>query len=206
LCNDLFDPDFVCKINNHPYYIAAGNGMVNLKTGCLEGFDPKFHLTEACKNNFISCSCPLGSCTMDKDCDSKCDLSFMHKTWLQVMAYDKELYNHFRWSVGYAMVGDPKKKKLLMGSGPQFNAKSLFSSCINDVFSIYCKVMSTSVIVQTNKGAENGHSAQLTHLNGSRLGNYYLCTDSCLAVLKSSKLRPFAVIQSTTEQPTRLFL
>lgn len=169
LCSNLFDVEFAGKINNHPYYIAAANGMVNLKTGCLEGFDPNFHLTTACKNYFVPCSCPLGKCTMDKECDSKCDLSFMHNTWLQVMAYDKELYNHLRWSVGYVMVGDPKKKKYLMGMGPQFNAKTLFSGLMNDVFNIYTKVMTTSVVIQTNRGSENGHSAHLTHLNGSRL-------------------------------------
>jgi phage/plasmid-associated DNA primase len=169
LCPNLYDGEFQSKVNKHPYYFAAENGMVNLNTGCLEGFDPKFYLTDSCKHKYHSCSCPVGKCTMDKRCDSECDLSFIHNTVKQIMAYDDDLYDHLRWVIGYSLVGDPKKKKCLIGQGPKFNAKSLISNLICDVIPMYCKTMSKSVVIDYSKGSENGHSSHLTHLNGVRL-------------------------------------
>lgn len=169
LCCNLFDNTFLTNVNKHPYYFAAKNGMVNLKTNCLEGFHPNFYLTCASNYKFESCSCPAGECTMDKNCDSKCDMTFIHNTFRQIMAYDTDLYDHFRWVLGYALVGDPKKKKLLIGQGPKNNAKSLVASIIGEVLPMYVKVMSKSVVVDYAKSAENSHSSHLTHLNGTRL-------------------------------------
>ena len=170
LCCDLFDASFLSNINKHPYYFAAKNGMVNLKTNCLEGFHPNFYLTSTSEYNFKPCSCPVGECTMDKNCDSECDMTFIHNTFRQIMGYDNDLYNHLRWVIGYSLVGDPKKKKLLIGQGPKNNAKSLVSSLIGEVLPMYVKVMSKSVIVDYSRSAENSHSSHLTHLNGTRLG------------------------------------
>ena len=169
LCCNLFDSHFLPNVNKHPYYFAAKNGMVNLKTNCLEGFHPNFYLTSASEYDFKPCSCPVGECTMDKNCDSECDMTFIHNTFRQIMGYDNDLYNHLRWVIGYALVGDPKKKKLLMGQGPKNNAKSLVSAIIGEVLPMYVKVMSKSVIVDYDKAAENSHSSHLTHLKGVRL-------------------------------------
>ena len=169
LCNELYDGKFQSQVNKHPYYFAAENGMVNLHTQCLEGFNPKFYLTEACEYKFHPCSCPVGECTMDSKCDSECDLSFIHNTIKEIMAYDKELYDHLRWVIGYSLVGDPKKKKCLIGQGPKYNAKSLLSNLICDIIPMYCKTMNKSVVIDFKKGSENGHASHLTHLNGVRL-------------------------------------
>lgn len=169
LCPMLYDETFLSNVNYHPYYFAGANGMVNLKTSCLEGFHPSFYLTDSSQYDFHPCSCPIGQCTMDYRCDSQCDMTYIHQTIKQIMGYDVTLYNHFRWILGYALVGDPKKKLLPIGQGPQYNGKSLVSNFIIDILPMYTRAMEKSVVIDTKQKQAGAASPEMVHLNGIRL-------------------------------------
>jgi phage/plasmid-associated DNA primase len=171
LCEKFYAPHFDAEINQHPYKIISKSGMVDLKSGHIVDPLPGDNLTIDSPYEYHPCSCPLGKCGLEGYiCDSKCNLAIMIDTFFVMMRNDPELYNHLRWSLGYCLSGDPKKKLAFVGYGNKYNGKSLVSNYIIDVMPMYAKAMDKSVVIKAKMSKQAGSaSPEYVHLQGIRM-------------------------------------
>ena len=57
----------------------------------------------------------------------------------------------------------------MLGQGPKYNGKSLFSNYIAELIPMYCATMAQGVVIDMKQGSAESHSSHITHLNGMRL-------------------------------------
>lgn len=149
------------KIKNiHPYWLSCKNGMVDLMTGELRPSTPEDNIT-------VSLETPYD---VNADC-SQFD-QFVRQITSDESGENKDLYNFFRWCIGYAMQGSPKKKIFIILYGPYgFNGKSLVMNTIKEVLEGYAVAMDSSVVLDNgSKKTAGSHSSELIQLENCRLG------------------------------------
>lgn len=149
------------KIKNvHPHFLSCKNGMVDLTTGDLRPSTPEDNITQSLETVYdINADC------LDFD-------SFIKQITSDEQGEIPELYDFFRWCIGYAIQGNPRKKLFLILYGPHgFNGKSLVMNTIKDILENYAVAMDNSVVLDNgSKKTAGSHSSELIQLENCRLG------------------------------------
>lgn len=154
------DSEFSKIKNIHPYWLSCKNGMVDLLNGKLRASAPEDNI----------------STSLDTNYDENADCSVFDLFIKQITSDEKgeipELYDFFKWCIGYAMQGSPKKKIFLILYGPHgFNGKSLVMNTIKDILEQYAVAMDSSVVLDNGSKKTGGsHSTELMQLENCRLG------------------------------------
>jgi len=134
--------------------------MVDLLTGEIRSSRPEDNITKSLETVY----------------DSNADYRDFDMFIRQITSDEKgevpELYDFFKWCIGYAMQGNPKKKLFLILYGPHgFNGKSLVMNTIKDVLEYYAASMDNSVVLDNgSKKTAGSHSTELMQLENCRIG------------------------------------
>jgi P4 family phage/plasmid primase-like protien len=154
------DSDFSKIKDIHPYLLSCKNGMVDLVTGELRLSVPEDNITKSLEIDYIP----------DAN-DSEFD-EFVKQITSTEKGLSEDLYNFFRWCIGYSMQGSPKKKIFIILYGPHgFNGKSLVMNTIKDILEFYAISMDSSVVLDNGtKKTAGSHSTELCQLENCRLG------------------------------------
>lgn len=144
----------------HPYELSCKNGMVDLKTGQIRLAVPEDNITKTLETEYIP------------DADYSVFDLFIRQITSTEEGENKDLYEFFKWCIGYSMQGSPKKKLFLILYGPHgFNGKSLAMNTIKEVLEYYAVAMDSSVVLDNGtKKTAGSHATQLMQLENGRLG------------------------------------
>lgn len=155
LYSDLTNKNFINNKDIHPYFIAAKNGMVNLRTGETRNFKPSDYVSKC----------------LDIEYDPSSDSSLFDNFVREITNYDEDLYNFIRWMIGYSIQGDPNRKIYFILWGRKgYNGKSALLNTLRDILKTYCGTMDSSVVLKAPKRTAGSHSSELVHMQYSRLG------------------------------------
>ncbi len=154
------DTEFSKIKDIHPYLLSCKNGMVDLATGELRPSLPEDNITKSIETVY------------DPNADSSDFDLFVRQITSNEQGEDRELYDFFRWCVGYALQGSPKKKLFIILYGPHgFNGKSLVMNTIKEILEGYAVAMDSSVVLDNgSKKTAGAHSTELMQLENCRLG------------------------------------
>lgn len=156
LINDF---EFLKVKDIHPYFLSCNNGVVDLKTGEIRPCVPGDNITKSIETSY------------DKHSRVEEFDNFVRQITSSEEGEDVELYNYFRWFIGYCMQGNPIKKMFFILYGEKgYNGKSLVLNIIKDVLSFYAVTMDKSVIVDTPTKTGGSHSTEICQLENSRMG------------------------------------
>jgi putative DNA primase/helicase len=148
----ITDPEFGVRLDNHPEYLAAKNGLVCLRTKSLDPFIADSMVTRCLKTEYHP--------------DTVCE------KWVAVvgdmMGNDQEAYEYLRWMIGYALQGNPKEKLLFVLYGEHgSNGKTLLMSTIREVLGVYACPLDIDVFKGKLSGKASSH---LVALQNRRIG------------------------------------
>lgn len=153
------DSEFSQKKDINPYLLSCKNGMVNLITGELRPAVPDDNITKTLETSY------------DVNADSSLFERFVREITSSEQGPDNDVYNYFKWLLGYALQGNPIEKKFIILYGPHGNnGKSLVMSTINNVLEHYSVTMDKSVILEGPKKTSGSHSTELAALENARYG------------------------------------
>lgn len=154
------DTEFSKIKDIHPYWLSCKNGMVNLITGELRPSVPEDNITKSIETVY------------DENADCNDFDLFIKQITSDEQGENKDLYDFFKWCIGYALQGSPKKKMFLILYGPHgFNGKSLVMNTIKEVLEQYAVSMDSSVVLDNgSKKTAGSHSTELMQLENCRLG------------------------------------
>ena len=136
---------------NHPGAIAAKNGMISLNPLSFNPFDSKDNVTMALDVAY------------KPDADSVPFDQFVRQL------LPEEEYQYFRHAIGYAVLGNPVKKKLFLLYGKHGdNGKSLLINSICDVLGpVYAGPMGVNTFAKSRSGKP---TPELMNIKGKRIG------------------------------------
>jgi putative DNA primase/helicase len=156
----LDDKPFSKNKDIHPYMLSCKNGMVDLRTGDIRKSLPEDNITKTIGTEYLTTS------------DSSDFEKFIRQITSSEKGENPEVYDFFKWCIGYALQGAPKKKLFLLLYGPHgFNGKSLVMNTIKDTLENYADAMDSSVVLDNGSGKSPGsHSTELMQLENCRLG------------------------------------
>jgi putative DNA primase/helicase len=138
-------------MNNHPSYLAAKNGLIDLKTGTLYNFEARHCITQ----------------TLNVDFDPNANTQHIEDFVFEILGSNHENYDYFRWLIGYLLQGIPKRKVLVHLFGHNGNnGKSLLLKLLRKVLGCYSVTMQPSVFQKQNNGA----NPQILETKNARLG------------------------------------
>jgi len=154
------DVDFLKIKNVHPHMLSCKNGMVDLLTGELRCSRPDDNITKSLEIVY------------DENADYTHFDNFIKQITSDEEGEVPELYDFFKWCIGYSIQGNPKKKLFLILYGPHgFNGKSLVMNTIKDVLEYYATSMDNSVVLDNgSKKTAGSHSTELMQLENCRIG------------------------------------
>lgn len=155
----LNDSEFLKIKDIHPYMLSCKNGMVDLKTGILRPCIPDDNVTKSLDISF--------------DQEARIDEfdTFIKQITSSIEGEDPELYNYFKWCMGYCLQGHPVKKIFfILFSELGFNGKSLVVNTIKNVVSFYAVAMDKSIVVNSPTKTGGSHSSEICQLENSRYG------------------------------------
>lgn len=156
----LDDKLFAKNKDIHPYLLACKNGMVDLRTGDIRGSLPEDNITKTIETEYLTTA------------DSSDFEKFIRQITSDEKGENPEVYDFFKWCIGYALQGAPKKKLFLLLYGPHgFNGKSLVMNTIKDTLENYAVAMDSSVVLDNGSSKSPGsHSSEIMQLENCRLG------------------------------------
>lgn len=154
------DTEFSKIKDIHPYLLSCKNGMVDLVTGILRPSVPEDNITRSLETKY------------NTNADTTVFDTFVRQITSNEKGYNEELYQFFRWCIGYSIQGSPKKKLFIILYGPHgFNGKSLVMNTIKEVLENYAVAMDSSVVLDNGTKKTGGsHSTELMQLENGRLG------------------------------------
>jgi P4 family phage/plasmid primase-like protien len=155
----LNDSEFDKIKDINPGLLSCKNGVIELKTGILRKCVPEDNMTKAIDISY------------DPHADSTDFEEFVKGITSSEAGPDEDLYNYVKWSVGYALQGNPIHKMFFILYGEQgYNGKSLFLNTIKNVLGFYAVTMDKSVVVSSPNKTAGSHSTELCQLENSRFG------------------------------------
>lgn len=155
----LNDSEFDKIKDINPGLLSCKNGVIELKTGVLRKCVPEDNMTKAIDISY------------DPHSDSTDFEDFVKGITSSEAGPDEDLYNYVKWSVGYALQGNPIHKMFFILYGEQgYNGKSLFLNTIKNVLGFYAVTMDKSVVVSSPNKTAGSHSTELCQLENSRFG------------------------------------
>lgn len=154
------DTDFSRIKDIHPKFLSVENGMIDLVTGELRQAVPEDNITKTINMKY------------DPYADSSVFDNFIREITSDISGRNDEMYNFLKWSIGYALQGQPKKKIFFILYGPHgYNGKSLLLNTICDILEYYAVTMDKSVVLEgSGKKTAGSHSTELCQLENCRLG------------------------------------
>ena len=151
LTSKTFEED----MNNHSYFLAARNGLIDLNTGTLHNFEARHYIITQ---------------TLNVDFDPNANTQSIENFVFEILGGNKENYDYFRWLLGYILQGKPKRKILVFLYGPKGNnGKSILLKLLRKVLGCYSVTLQPSVFQKQNDGA----NPQILRTKNARLGILY---------------------------------
>lgn len=155
---DFHMPDFGNKRDKHPGFLSIKNGLLNLQTGQVRPRHPDDLCTEF----------------LDIEYDPMADSSNMDQFVREILSDPngerEELYEFFRWMVGYIVNGDPHRKMFFVFYGPGANnGKSTILNVLSNILDFYASPMDSTVLFGTSKRSIGTATSELCQLDGKRL-------------------------------------
>lgn len=163
---NMHDPYFDKIKNSHPGYLSTFNGIVDLKTSIIRPSEPEDNITRTLELSYL----PE---TFGKDTANYIlfDNFIKDITRNQLGEYNDTMYNFMKWTLGYALQGNPKKKMFFIFWGPEgYNGKSLLLNTISNVLEDYAITMDKSVVLEAPKKTAGSASSELMRLENCRFG------------------------------------
>jgi len=143
-------------LDTHPQLLAAPNGIVDLCTGALRPPAPEALLTMVTACDYVP--------------DAKAP--WFEKTVREVFQGNDEIISFFQRVMGYALMGDPVERIMVVPIGKGKNGKSTVFNAIQEVLGTHAAVMNSNVIaspVGALQAANAGGPAEhLLRLRGKR--------------------------------------
>ena len=122
------------------------NGILNLKTGRIEGHDSKQYLSRMSNVEYTD----------------KIDAPQWHEFLDQIFAGDKDLIRYIQKAVGYSMTGSTREQCAFFCYGNGRNGKSTFLEVINEIMGDYAtNIQPETIMVQGQRGGANSDIARL---------------------------------------------
>ena len=148
----ITDPVFGGRLDNHPEYLAAKNGMVCLRTKSLDPFTAGSMVTRCLNTEYHP--------------DAVCE------KWVtavrDMMGNNQKEYDYLRWMIGYALQGKPIQKLLFVLYGKHGgNGKTLLMNTIREVLGVYAGPLDIDVFKSKTSGKSSPH---LVALKNRRVG------------------------------------
>lgn len=156
----LDDKEFAKNKDIHPYLMACKNGMVDLRNGEIRDSTSEDNITRTIQTEYKA------------DSDSSDFEKFVRQITSDESGEQPEVYDYFKWCIGYSLQGAPKKKLFLLLYGPHgFNGKSLVMNTIKDTLENYAVAMDSSVVLDSGNGKTPGsHTTEIMQLENCRIG------------------------------------
>lgn len=139
------------QLDRNPLLIGAVNGIINLKSGKLEGGKAEDYITKALSVGFDpAATCPVWE-------------NFL----LEIMAGRADLVAYLQRIVGYALTGDVSEQCMFIFYGCGANGKSTFLDVIMELYGHdYAKQAAPDMLM--SKGNDR-HPTEVADLRGARL-------------------------------------
>jgi putative DNA primase/helicase len=137
-----------------PNEIAAANGIISLTDGTLR--QPRL-------DEFIRTHTP----TVYDGLDAKATL--WHDTLLRAFGNDLELVEYFQRCVGYAIVGTPIERVLIILQGVGANGKTTILEALHSTFGPYCYAITSEALLESPNQRGDRPQPALYGLQGKRL-------------------------------------
>ncbi len=155
---DFHMPDFGTKRDRHPGFLSIKNGLLDLRTGHVRPRHPDDLCTEFLDIEYD----PMADCgNMDR---------FVREILSNPDGERPELYEFFRWLVGYIVNGDPHRKMFFVFYGPGANnGKSTILNVLSNILDFYASPMDSTVLFGTSKKQVGAATSELCQLDGKRL-------------------------------------
>lgn len=159
----LQDDEFSKMKDNIPNMLALKDYILRFIPGTGEieklEYESKYYVTHKIDINY------------EDDVSSKDFDDFILSITSDKNGHRKDLYNYFKWFIGYCIQGDPKFKKFFVLYGPHGNnGKSILCSVIDDVLCKYTAVMNQDIVFYQGSKAPGSASPELMQLNGKKIG------------------------------------
>jgi P4 family phage/plasmid primase-like protien len=155
----IFDKRFLSIMDTMKHQLSLKNGILNLKTGVIRPALPNDLITRRLQIKY------------DPDADSSVFDKFIREILSDKNGHRQELYDYFRWLVGYIIQGDPKHKIFIILYGPHGNnGKSIFCDILSAILEFYASPMDYSVIFQTPLKTAGAASPELMQMRFAHVG------------------------------------
>ncbi|HEY9701919.1 MAG TPA: phage/plasmid primase, P4 family [Allocoleopsis sp.] len=176
------DQEFSKIKDIHPYRLSCKNGIVDLSTGEIRNSIPEDNITKCIDIEY------------DPKADSNDFDTFIKEITSNENGIDLDMYNFLRWSIGYSLQGQPKKKLFFILYGEHgFNGKSLLVNIICEVLEFYATTMDKSVVLESGgKKTAGSHSTEICQLENCRIG--ILSDTKENAVIDDGQMKQFTSI------------
>ena len=163
---NMFDPYFEKIKDIHPGKLSCLNGLLDLKTKILRNCEPNDNITKTLEIEY------------DPEKYGSTNSNYQKfDTFIKNVTRNKEgqlsdiMYNFMKWSLGYALQGNPKRKIFYIFWGAQgYNGKSLLLNTINNVLQHYSLTIDKTVVMQAPKANSGAASPHLMALENKRFG------------------------------------
>jgi len=156
---DTCDDKFRDLVNITPNHLAIKQGLINLKTGDIRQITPNDRITKR----------------IELDYDPSEDYT-LFDTFIKDITSDEngprpELYNYFKWFIGYCIQGEPICKKFFVLYGPHGNnGKSILCDIILNVMSHYATTMDQSIVFFKGSKLPGSANPELMVLKNKYIG------------------------------------
>lgn len=172
------DPKFtICKDVN-PGTLSVKNGILDLKTGNVRPACPEDMITKRLEVEY------------DASADDSLMDQFIWDITSDTNGRRPDLYNYFRWAVGYIIQGQPVHKKFFVLYGPYGNnGKSLFCELLINVLEHYVVPMDQSVVFEAPQKSQGAASPEILHLRHAHVG--YIADTSKNNVINDMRMKMF---------------
>jgi P4 family phage/plasmid primase-like protien len=176
--NFIYDKRFLNEIDQLKNHLSLKNGILNLKTGIIRPALPKDLITKRLQIEY------------NPEADSSEFDVFIKDILSDKNGHRQELYEYFRWLVGYMIQGDPKHKLFIILYGPHGNnGKSIFCDILNVILEFYATPMDYSIIFQTPLKTAGSASPEVMQMKYAHIG---ITTDTPkLAILNDVQVKQF---------------
>lgn len=155
----IFDKRFLSVMDTMKHQLSLKNGILNLKNGDLRPALPSDLITRRLQIKY------------DSQEDSSMFDKFIREILSDKNGHRQDLYDYFRWLVGYIIQGDPKHKIFIILYGPHGNnGKSIFCDILSAILEFYASPMDYSVIFQTPLKTAGAASPELMQMRFAHVG------------------------------------
>lgn len=142
--------------DNNPDLFAVPNGVVDLQTGALLPSNPAYLMTRVAACNY----------------DPEAKAPWFEKTVREAFRGNEENISFFQRLMGYAILGRPNERVMVVPIGKGKNGKSTIFNAIQDVLGSHAQTMNSLTIAAPQNAVQGGNAGgpteHLLRLRGAR--------------------------------------